>query len=92
MFRHKVKAFDLPGACDTEHLYFFSFFVHRYGNSKEHMTVAELKMFLETEQKVKNVNCLFLFCFVLFCFVFACFFFFSFSVRPLCFIMDLYLP
>ena len=34
---------------------FFSFSVHRYGNSKEHMTVAELKMFLETEQKVKNV-------------------------------------
>ena len=28
--------------------------VHRYGNSKEHMTVAELKMFLETEQKVYN--------------------------------------
>ena len=64
MFRHKVKAFDLPGACDTEHLYIFFFSVHRYGNSKEHMTVAELKMFLETEQKVKNVNCLFLFCFV----------------------------
>lgn len=28
--------------------------VHRYGNSKEHMTVAELKMFLKTEQKVYN--------------------------------------
>ena len=26
--------------------------VSRYGNSKEHMTVAELKMFLDTEQKV----------------------------------------
>lgn len=24
----------------------------RYGNSKEHMTVDELKLFLETEQKV----------------------------------------
>lgn len=32
--------------------------VHRYGNSKEHMTVAELKMFLETEQEVCNGNCI----------------------------------
>ena len=27
-------------------------FDFRYGNSKEHMTVDELKLFLETEQKV----------------------------------------
>lgn len=26
----------------------------RYGNSKEHMTVDELKLFLETEQKVRS--------------------------------------
>lgn len=28
----------------------------KYGNSKEHMTVAELKMFLETEQKMTDVT------------------------------------
>ena len=32
--------------------------VSRYGNSKEHMTVAELKMFLDTEQKVSIGKCI----------------------------------
>ena len=33
-------------------MYSFCPFDFRYGNSKEHMTVDEFKLFLETEQKV----------------------------------------
>lgn len=48
------------GLCPSDPVPMNVFFttVSRYGNSKEHMAVAELKMFLETEQKVCIGNCI----------------------------------
>ena len=55
VFPDEFIDFDFLGAWrNTQYIIFF-FSVHRYGNSKEHMTVAELKMFLETEQKVNKL-------------------------------------
>ncbi|KAL9970543.1 hypothetical protein ACROYT_G022937 [Oculina patagonica] len=52
MESHQTKRIFVHDTVNPSALIVFLFIaLHRYGNSKEHMTVTELKLFLETEQK-----------------------------------------